>query len=193
MNPRSTNLAILAILLSLMVATRLPMLGPAFHLQDASWAVFFLAGFYLKDQWRWAFPLFMATAVAVDTIAIQYLGISNYCVTVAYWFIVPAYASLWLGGTWLRQRSSLDARGAVLLVATLLISVNACFLISNASFYWIGDRVVQRSLDGWLDNIFAWYWPFLQVACAYVAVAAVVHVIVAQGRQLATADTMEKR
>jgi|SRR5450755_1346968 len=193
MNPRNTNFTILAALLSLMVATRLPMVGPAFHLQDASWAVFFLAGFYLKDQWRWAFPLLMVAAVAVDYIAIQYLGISNYCVTVAYWFIVPAYASLWLGGTWLRQQLSMDVRGAVLLVASLLISVSVCFLISNASFYWIGDRVTQRSWDGWLENVSAWYWPFLQVACAYVAVAAVFHLIVVHARQLATADAMEKR
>ena len=106
MNSRRTNVPALAALILLMLATRLPMLGPAFHLDDASWAVFFLAGFYLREQWRWAFPLFMAIAVAIDLVAIQYLGVSNYCVTVAYWFIVPSYAALWFGGSWLRRAGS---------------------------------------------------------------------------------------
>jgi hypothetical protein len=181
------------ILLLLLALTRLPMLGPAFHLQDASWAVFFVAGFYLRDQWRWAFPLLMATAVAIDYIAIQYLGISNYCVTVAYWFIVPAYASLWLGGRWFRNRMSMDLRGVALLSCSLLVAVSVCFLISNGSFYWIGDRVAHRSWSGWLDNLGDWYLPFLQVAFAYVAVAALIHVIVVQARPLLTSDTVQRR
>jgi hypothetical protein len=193
MNPRSTNLALLAALLLLMIVTRMPMTGAAFHLQDASWAVFFLAGFYLKDQWRWAFPLFMASAVVVDYIAIQYLGISNYCVTVAYWFIVPAYASLWFGGSWLRAKWSLDGRGAALLAASLFVSASACFLISNGTFYWIGDRVTQRSWSGWLDNLSAWYEPFVGTTFVYVAVAAVLHVIVVYARPLATGRTVERR
>src|SRR5450432_33899 len=112
MKSNRMNFVILAVLAALMVATRLPMAGAALHLQDASWAVFFIAGFYLKDLWRWALPLLMAIAVAVDAMAIQYLWVSNYCVTVAYGFLVPAYASLWLGGAWFRRRLSLDARGA---------------------------------------------------------------------------------
>jgi hypothetical protein len=190
-NARTSDLVAPLILLLLMVVTRLPMLGPAFHLQDASWAVFFIAGFYLKDQWRWAFPLFMAIAAAVDYVAIQYLGISNYCVTVAYWFIVPAYASLWLGGSWFRSRMSMDLRGIALLSCSLFIAVSVCFLISNGSFYWIGDRVAQRSWNGWLENLGDWYLPFLQVSFAYVAVAALVHVIIVQARPLLASDTVQ--
>ena len=33
---------------------------------DASWAVFFVAGFYLRGSWRWAFALLIAIAVLVD-------------------------------------------------------------------------------------------------------------------------------
>jgi len=33
---------------------------------DASWGVFFLAGFWLRGAGRWAFPLLMAEAVLID-------------------------------------------------------------------------------------------------------------------------------
>ncbi|MCI0354802.1 MAG: hypothetical protein L0099_07175, partial [Acidobacteria bacterium] len=97
MSVKGSHWIVLAGLASLMAATRIPAMGAMLHLQDASWAVFFIAGFYLKGQWRWAFPLLMAEAVGIDYCVIQYTGISNYCVTVAYWFLVPAYATLWLG------------------------------------------------------------------------------------------------
>src|ERR1700678_2552850 len=120
----------------LMAATRFPGLTPNLHLQDASWAVFFLAGFYLKEHWRWAFPASMATAIGIDWWAIQHYGVSNYCVTVAYWFLVPAYGVLWLGGCSLSNHVTNDLRGLGRLVLTLVAAVSACFLISNASFYW---------------------------------------------------------
>jgi hypothetical protein len=114
-------------------------------------------------------------------------------VTVAYWFTVPAYATLWLGGSWFRNRMSMDIRGVALLSCSLFVAVSACFLISNGSFYWIGDRVAQRSWKGWLDNLGDWYLSFLQVAFAYVAVAAVIHAIVVHASPLLSSDTVQRR
>lgn len=92
----ATRVAILifAGLAFFMAATRFPGLASNLHLQDASWALFFLAGFYLRDHWRWGFPALMALAVVIDLVAIEYFDVSNYCLTVAYWFLVPAYGSL---------------------------------------------------------------------------------------------------
>jgi hypothetical protein len=168
-----------------MAATRFPGLGSNLHLQDASWAVFFLAGFYLKKHWRRAFPALMATAVAIDCVAIQYYGVSNYCVTVAYWFLVPAYGALWLGGSSLRNQVTNDLRGLVRLAATLIVAVSACFLISNGSFYWLGGRVADRTWNGWASNFTIWYWPFLRIPVAYVAVATFFHVLLSQLRPFA--------
>ncbi len=184
MSVKGSHWIVLAGLASLMAATRIPAMGAMLHLQDASWAVFFIAGFYLKGQWRWAFPLLMAEAVGIDYCVIQYTGISNYCVTVAYWFLVPAYATLWLGASWLRRHDNQDLRGLVSLFASLVIALSVCFLISNGSFYWLGGRVAERTWHGWIANFSAWYWPFLRVPAVYVGVAALIHVIVRQARLL---------
>ncbi len=77
MDQKTKNVVVLAIFLLVMTATRLPLSASVLHLQDASWAVFFLAGFYLQKQWRWALPGLMAGAVGIDLIAIQSMGISN--------------------------------------------------------------------------------------------------------------------
>ncbi len=104
--------AILALLAAVMIATRLHLPALSTHigaLPDASWAVFFMAGFYLRGWSRWAFPLFMALAVGVDYAVITGQGLEfwkHYCVSPAYWCLVPAYLALWLGG-------SLTARAAV--------------------------------------------------------------------------------
>lgn len=162
----------------LMVVTRFPGLAANVHLQDASWAVFFVAGFYLRDSWRWAFPALMAVAVAVDLLAIQYYGVSNYCLTWAYWFLVPSYGALWLGGRWLRRHASFDVAGVVSLVASAMISISLCFLILNGSFYWLGGRVPKPNWSGWVVNLATWYGPFVRTATTYIAVAAGPHVLI---------------
>ena len=94
---------------------------------DASWAVFFVGGFYLREWTRWAFPALMALAVLVDWLAISAQGFSfwqHYCVSPAYWCLVPAHAVLWAAGLWLRhQYAGLSWRMLGLLVVSLLVSV----------------------------------------------------------------------
>lgn len=150
---------------------------------DASWAVFFVAGFYLHARWRWAFPLLMATAVLADAWAIQRAGIDfwgHYCVSPAYWFLLPSYLALWLGGAWLAHRHpGLAWRSLGLLGAAFLASVSLCYLLSNGSFYWLSDSwggaQAQRSFGGWLANLGHWYLPFLRTTGMYVAIAALLH------------------
>ena len=100
-NPQRAG--IFAILAIVMAATRVNHFAA---LPDASWAVFFVAGFYLRGSLRWAFPLLIALAVLIDFIVITGQGMnfwSHYCVSIAYWFLLPAYLSLWFAGSWLRQ------------------------------------------------------------------------------------------
>jgi hypothetical protein len=176
MSARSSVLFLIALSL-VMGATRFPGLASNWHLHDASWATFFAGGFYLRAHWRWAFPALMSVAVAIDMAAIRFYGVDNYCVTAAYWFLVPAYAALWSGGNWLRARSSCDGQGLTFLLMSFVCSVSVCFLVSNGSFYWLSGRVANPSWEGWAVNAIAWYWPFTRVALAYVAAAAFIHVI----------------
>jgi hypothetical protein len=178
MSPQtSRRLTVLALLALVMAATRFSHTGSAWLPPDASWAVFFVGGFYLAREWRWALGLLLIQAVAVDYTAIRYFGVSNYCVTVAYWFIVPAYAVLWLGGAWLRHHYRQAPADLARLVASLVVSVTVCFLLTQGSFYWLGARVAHPDLAGWWSNFARWYPHFLAVPCAYVALAAFVEIV----------------
>lgn len=154
-------------------------------LWDASWGVFFLAGFWLRGQRRWAFPLLMAEAVLVDYLVISGQGVdfwSHYCVSPAYWFLAPSYGALWLGGSWLAQRQQgLGLRTLTLAAGALLVAEGVCYLVSNGSFYWISASVpAPRSFGAWLGNLGDWYLPFLAGTAVYVALGAVLHVLATQ-------------
>ncbi|PZO08447.1 MAG: hypothetical protein DCF27_08240 [Lysobacteraceae bacterium] len=172
--------AIFVGLAALMAATRMNHFGA---IPDASWAVFFIAGFYLRGSVRWAFPALMALAVAVDYAVITGSGQSfwsHYCMSPGYWFLVPAHLSLWLGGSLLRRhhgRSPASALG--LLLVSLFASVAACHLFAQGGFYWLSDSVANPTVAGWARNYADWFLPYLRTAGIYVALAAVLHVALA--------------
>jgi len=195
----ASRIGIFVILALVMLATRINHFGA---LPDASWAVFFIAGFYLtstgpsatartflrglidfRGSARWAFPLLIALAVAIDYVVITRQGISfwsHYCVSPAYLFLLPSYAAPWLGGSWLsRHYTGLHARELGLLVASAVVAASVCFVISNGSFYWISANVPMRSFAGWMENLGDWYLPYLRTTLMYVGVAALLHVATA--------------
>ena len=175
-----SRLAIFAGLAALMVATRMNHFGAV---PDASWAVFFIAGFHLRGSLRWAFPALMAVAVAVDYAVITTSGQSfwsHYCVSPGYWFLVPAHLSMWAGGSLLRRHyraGSLRTLG--LLPVAVLASVAACHFFAQGGFYWLSDTVANPTVAGWATNYADWFLPYLRTAAIYVALAAVVQAAVA--------------
>ena len=94
---------VFAALVLLLAATRYNHFGSAVSLPDASLAVFFLGGFFLARR-AWpgllAFVFLLLEAGGMDYYATATQGVSDWCITPAYWFLVPTYASLWLGGVW---------------------------------------------------------------------------------------------
>ena len=171
----SRRLAGFCALWALMVLTRSGHLGTAWTPPDASWPVLFLAGFYFMRQWRWALPTLLFTAVIVDFVVIRYLGVSSYCVTVAYAFMLPAYSLLWLGGAWMRRAYRHEPRDLVRCAGSFALAVSLCFLVTHTSFYWLGGRVPHPSVAGWWAGLARWYPAFLGVAFVYVSLAAVLH------------------
>ena len=166
--------AVLIALALLMVATRAFHIGSTLHLPDASWAVFFLAGFYLGFA---AFGVLLFEAVAIDLIYLMNGG-DPYCFSVAYAVLVFAYLTLWFGGRWSGRAQR--GTGADLLYAFCgwLISAPIAYLLSNGSFYWLSGKAVDPSLAGWLQNARIWAFGFIVQPVMYLVVAAVAHVIV---------------
>lgn len=172
------RLALLLPLVLLLVGTRA---GHFEALPDASWAVFFAAGYYLRAHLLLGFMLLFGTAVLVDAWVIEAQGLGffeHYCVSPAYWFLLPAYASLSAGGAWLARAGRGDpARTLARLPLALLASVAVCFLLSNGSFYWLSGVVGSPSLGGWLLNMSHWFLPFLGTTALWVGILAILHAL----------------
>ena len=170
---------ILSLLVLLMAGTRINHFAPV---PDASWAVFFIGGFYLRSWTRWAFPLLMGLAVVVDWAVISNQGINfwqHYCVSAAYWMLIPAYFAMWAGGMLLRRYyTGATLKSLGLLAASLIGSVALCHLIAQGSFYWISASVAEPSVAGWAKNYSDWLLPYMQTAAMYVGAAALVQVVV---------------
>ena len=105
------NTLVLALALSaLMWATRGHHFMSVTHLPDASWAIFFLLGFYFRQKVM-ILPLFLAQAAVIDYVSITHFGVDDYCVTSAYPFLLPAYSALWLAGRWCAIHIQQNVRG----------------------------------------------------------------------------------
>ncbi|MFA7319959.1 MAG: hypothetical protein WC000_00690 [Dokdonella sp.] len=188
LSPRQ-RIGIFLVLALVMAGTRINHFGA---LPDASWAVFFVAGFYLRDSLRWVFPLLMALAVLIDFLVINSMGLNfwgHYCMSPAYAFLLVAYAVMWFGGALLqRLHREIGVRSLLLLTTVLVLATSICFVISNGSYYQLSDEVTSPSLAGWFKNMGDWYLGYLRTTLAYVSVAAAAHVIGARWlRVLATA------
>ncbi len=194
--PLSTTLraGIFLILALVMLATRVNHFAA---LPDASWAVFFVAGFYLRGSAKWAFPALMALAVLIDFFVITGQGTSfwsHYCVSPAYWFLLPSYGALWFGGSWLRDgHAGLQTRELARLIGSAVVAASVCYLVSNGSFYWISDSVPARSFAGWMQNLGDWYVPYLRTTLMYVGVAAALHVATVLAAESLAGDTTRAR
>ncbi|MEJ2454765.1 MAG: hypothetical protein P8103_11495 [Candidatus Thiodiazotropha sp.] len=173
--------AIVAPLLALlMLATRGHHDFTPVHLPDASWAIFFLAGLYLP--WRSAFIALFLLAAGMDYVAITWGGVSSFCVTNAYLFLVPAYAVLWFAGRSYRNHSELGRRDLIPLTLLALVGTLGCELISSGGFYFFSGRFVEPTLGEFAGRLAQYLPANLRVVALYLGLAAVVHAIFSLAR-----------
>jgi hypothetical protein len=174
--PAAARFAVFAALALLLLLTRVHHFAA---IPDASWAVFFAAGFYSRPWLRWTFPLLMALAVAVDVAVTTAGGVAfldSHCVSPGYWFLLPAYFSLSLGGAWLAGRRDRPAPRRLLeLSASLLLAVVVCHAFAQGGFYWLSTAVAAPSVSGWLANYAHWLLPYLQTAALYTGLIVLLH------------------
>lgn len=168
-NTQTKTLAIFAALAALMAATRDHHFGAALHLPDASLAIFLLAGFYLP---RWTFPLLLVGAGLVDYLAINYGGVSGWCFSPAYWFLIPTYALMWFGGRFVAAHHSHSWRGLALFTATSLVVTSAAFVVSSGSFYLFSGRFAEMSALQYAASMAGYYGQYLTSTMLYLAIAA---------------------
>lgn len=162
------------ILLAVMLITRAHVTD---HLLDASWAVFFLAGFYLRKVL--AFGVFMAVAVAIDYVAITKFGVSDFCVSQAYVALVPAYGALFAAGRWFAgqyQGETLATVGKLVLAVVVGFAVSE--LISSGSFYFLSGKFAELSVAEFGSRLVKYAPHGLYVTGLYVTVGTFVHVAV---------------
>jgi hypothetical protein len=169
-----TRILIALALAALMAATRGQQFAPlAHHLPDASLAVFFLAGLYLRSIW--GFPALFGLATVIDLTAIGWGGVSSYCMTPAYWMLVPAYGVVWGLGRWSAGRLDMSTASLPLLFGVLIAGGVLAEVFASGGFYLFSGRFADLSLVELLGR-FATYMPAtLLHLMLYAGLVAVVH------------------
>jgi hypothetical protein len=199
-------------LATLMAATRFHHFGSVTFLPDASLAVFFLAGLYLTTQTRLAsgaaipsrttfarwlsaasiFVFLLLEAGLIDYLAIRYGGVSDWCVTPAYWFLIPTYAVMYFAGGWCTRFEPLTKSGAVKTAGVLLAASATAFLISNGSFYLFSDRFTEMNWMAYTDRTTPYLLSYVAYTVIYSGLALGLHLVLRGARGTAIRPTAPK-
>lgn len=157
-------------LLGLMLLTRSHLVD---HVQDASWAVLFLGGFYLRS-WL-VYPLFWLGGFTVDYLVTSQGWVSSYCFTPAYGFTFLAYACLWGAGRWVAAHYRDDFNGLIKLSSALISGVLVCFFLTNVSFYALAGYFGHMSASDYALAVSRYLPGYLLTTAFYVGIALVAH------------------
>jgi hypothetical protein len=159
----------------LMALTRYKHFGSSLALPDASYAVFFLGGLFLgRIRNAWAIlALFLVEAALVDYYAINFQGVSGWCVTSAYGFLLGAYAVLWAIGRWYAPRHDMSGKGLFGLFATSVVAGSLTFVIANISFYLLAGYFGSMSVAEYISRVAGYYGSYVAVAVFYIGCAVI--------------------
>jgi hypothetical protein len=156
------------ILITLMAVTRFDHFGSAFSLPDASLAIFFLAG--LSYGGVWFFALLLLEAGIIDFLAITQFSVSDYCISPAYLFLIPAYAVMWFAGRYSKAFESFQLANLVKIVGLAAVATTTAFALSNGSFYFLSDRIETASWTHFAGQFAHYYPPYLISTLCYALV-----------------------
>ena len=171
---RRVQLAIALALAALLAMTRGHHFASVESLPSASWAVFFLAGVVVRS--RWAFPALFLESVALDFGALWSGSVSDWCITPAYWLLVPAYGALWFGGRLFADRQVQGLRQLGWLVTCVMVSAFVTQVISSGGFYFFSGRYAEPTFTGLVERLVTYYPRYLSTLAMYVSFAAVLYV-----------------
>lgn len=168
------QLAVALALAALLAMTRGHHFASVESLPSASWAVFFLAGVFIRS--RWAFPALFLVAVALDFGALWSGAVSDWCLSPAYWLLVPAYGALWFGGRLFADRQLQGLRQLGWLAVCVMVSAFVTQVISSGGFYFFSGRYAEPTFAGLVERLVIYYPRYLSTLAMYVSFAAVLYV-----------------
>jgi len=184
-----------AVLALLLIATRGQHFATLHSLPGASWAVFFLAGVYLRPMW--ILPALLAFVWGLDftphllsgaSLAEIMNGGQAFCLTPAYIFLLPAYAALWFGGRWYAGQHRFAWHTLPPLVAAAFAGAAVCELFSSGGFYFFSGRFAEPTVAEFAGRLMTYFPRYLQSLAFYVGIAAVVHALFGLARGANTTD-----
>lgn len=152
-----------------MAFTRLGHFGEYGGPLDASWAVFFLAGLWLRDL-RF-FPAYFVLAWVVDLVAFA-LGTPTNCYSIAYLFLIPAYGALWMAGRWVGEG------GYLRITAGVVASAFVTFVIANLGMFWLAPSPTAPTLEAYVAAVAGYFPGYLLTMATYVASGLLVEAVV---------------
>lgn len=160
------NAWLVAVLLAvLLVSTRCYLLGLSAVCANASMAVFFLGGLYLRKHV--AFFGFFLLAVMTDLGTMLWAGLTPNALGISWASLSEpvAYAGLWFGGAWcaVHRKPKL-----VSFVVGSMLTL-AAFWLTNVTFYWLSGYVPAPTFAGWVANFSQWVSLYVGTTMAYIA------------------------
>lgn len=133
--------------------------GNTFHLPPATWAAFFLVGFYL--QRIEVFAVGLSVVFGLDMVAVSTIDPDVNLLNPAYVWMGMAYGVLWFAGRWFAPRCSLSRSGLYSLAVSLASILMAEFLASGG-FYFFSGTIASRDLAGLVNYLMTWMPQTLQ-------------------------------
>ncbi len=162
----SQRLLILAVLAAAVMFTRTSHFGTSALLPDASLAAFLLGGLLL--QRACGFGVLLAVAFGADVLSAQTAAEAGWCLTPAYFGLIPTYGVLWLSGRWLAKHDKL----AFIPAASLSLgAIAAAFVISNLTWYAFSGTTDNLGLSEFALAVAKYFPPYLGSALVYLVPA----------------------
>lgn len=152
-----------------LAVTRTTHFGTSEILPDASLAVFLLGGLLLGRVC--GFAVLMAAAFGADVMSAQTAEQAGWCLTPAYWGLVPTYATLWLTGRWLDKRHRAGRLDIVQAAGVSGAAIVVAFVISNFTWFAFSNTVNAMSLADFALTVAKYFPSYLGSAMLYLVPA----------------------
>jgi len=167
-------------LIIFMLVTRIDYIPP---IPDASWAVIFLIGFYLRNRIGLALIILLALVIDFAQIAARG-GHQDFFLAPSYFFIIPAYSALWFAGRSFASKYSENIKGLILFFLSATTGIIICHLVSSGGYYWMSLNIIELNTKDFIFRTLDFLPLALKINLIYLGIAAVIHFLFTQNSNL---------